>query len=235
VAPGLIDEIKYAVKDIEGTDIHFIISPDKIKEMAGLVSQVDRIRTERKDLHEHLFSMIYFSMDEALAKRDGFYIKNLEAGFDGELFLRATKSWPVMNVANKLGMGRIVAHTAYRGIVNSSGVGLVTTKGLTRDDYLNGGRALERVWLMLTRAGYQFQPMAAVSLFFLRKQLEGYKSFSIAHTRMLNKVWLQYQRILSIPDIESKGQVMLFRFGRVEPCRYGTLRFQKKSLIESNL
>jgi molybdopterin/thiamine biosynthesis adenylyltransferase len=224
VIPGIIDEVKSAIKDIEGTDIHFITSPDKIKDMAKLVSQVDRIRIERKDLHEHLFSMIRFSMDETLEKRDGFYLKNLEAGFDGELFLKATKKWPVMNVANKLGMGRIVAQAAYKGIVNSSGVGLVTTKGLTRDDYLNGGRALERAWLALTKAGYQFQPMAAVSLFFLRKQLEGDKSFSNAHTRMLNKVWLQYKRILSIPDIESKAQVMLFRFGQADNIQFGTLR-----------
>lgn len=235
VVSGLFDEIKYAIKDIKGTDIHFFTSPDKIKEVAELVSQVDRIRTERKDLHEHLFNMIRFSMDEALEKRDGFYLKNLEAGFDGELFLKVTKTWPVMNVANKLGVGKIVAKAAYKGIVNSSGVALVTTKGLMRDDFLNGGRALERVWLTLAKAGYQFQPMGAITLFFLRKQLEGDINFSNGHARMLNKIWLQYQRILSIPNIESKGQVMLFRFGRVEPCRYGTLRFRRDFLIENNL
>ena len=49
----------------------------------------------------------------------------------------------------------MMAKASYDGMVNSSGVALVTAQGKARADFLNGGRALERVWLELTRAEYQ--------------------------------------------------------------------------------
>lgn len=232
VPAGLITELKKTISTIEGTNIHFITDRDKLETLANIVARADRIRTERRDLHEHLFNMIRFSLDDAIEKRDGFYIKNLEAGFDGELFLKATKSWGVMNLANKLGFGKVVANAAFKGISNSSGAGLIVTRGIGKQDFLKGGQALERVWLTLTRAGYQFQPMTAITLFFLRRQLEVKESFSNSHTRMLDYIWEEYERQFSISGFEKKGQIMLFRFGRAEIVRYGTFRRQSDSFME---
>nr|NJM04335.1 hypothetical protein [Desulfobacula sp.] len=163
---GLLIDLKSSMNEIQGTEVFFITDPEKLKKLALLVSMADRIRTERKDLHEHLFQMIRFSKEEALEKRNGFYIKNLEAGLNGEIFLKTTRSWQIMNMANKLGFGKIVAQAAFNGIMHSSGAGLVVTSSRTREDFFTGGRALERVWLSLTRAGYQMQPMTAITLFF---------------------------------------------------------------------
>lgn len=222
--PSLLVSLKNAVKDIGGADIYFVTDRDKIEKLARLVSRADRIRTERKDLHEHLFSMIRFSMDEALEKRDGFYIKNLEAGLGGELFLKATRLWTAMNAANKVGMGKIIAQAAYKGIINSSGAGLIVVDGKSRESFLDGGRALERVWLVLIKAGFQLQPMTAITFFFLRKQFEENRVFSADHALMLDEIWKKYSTLFSIPGLESRGQVMLFRFGKAPRIRFGTLR-----------
>ena len=234
VSSGLIKELNDSIKPIKDTEIHFITDCAKLEALAGLVARADRIRTERQDLHEHLVSMIRFSLDEAMEKRDGFYIKNLEAGADGELFLKITKSWGVMNAANKLGAGKVVANAAFKGFINSAGAGLVLAKGRSREDFLNGGRALERVWLSLTRAGYQFQPMTAITLFFLRLHQDGGKKFSKPHARMLDTLWIDYQKLFPVLKNSETGLIMLFRFGRGEIPRHGTLRFEKKSLIKKS-
>lgn len=230
VPSGFLRELTNTIKGIPGTDICFITERKQLEILARLVSQADRIRTERRDLHEHLAKMIRYSMDEATEKRDGFYIKNLEAGLDGELFLKATKSWSVMNIANKLGFGKIVAQAAYKGIINSAGVALVITNGKTRQDFLYGGQALERVWLGLARAGFQFQPMTAITLFFLRRQLEGDDPFSDSHAQMLEKIRGEYQALFTGVDLEKNGQVMLFRFGKADGIDYGTFRKTMESL-----
>ena len=233
IAPpvSLLERLSSCIKDIGGTHVHFVTDPGKLSRVADLVSRADRIRTERRDLHEHLNAMLRLTVDEAMEKRDGFYIKNLEAGPEGEFFLKATKYWPMMNIANHLGMGRIVAAAAHKGIIHASGVGLITVDGTGRDHLLNGGRALERIWLSLTHAGFQFQPMTAVTLFFLRRRYEGDKEFSAAHAKMLEKIKADYARLFSVPGLDRKGQVMLFRFGLAENMRYGTMRQHLKKFI----
>lgn len=231
VSQALLDELRSSIQGIPDTDIHFITDRLQLKKLARLVSKTDRIRTERQDLHEHLFKMIRFSVDEALNKRDGFYIKNLEAGMHGEAFLRTTRSWPVMNVANKLGFGKIIAKTAYDAIINSSGAGLVVTQGFQEGNFLNGGRALERVWLTLTRYGFELQPMTAVTLFFLRKHLEGDTAFDPRHRALLNDIGDEYESIFSGCNFKEEGQVMLFRFGKAPKIKYQTLRKQMSDLL----
>ena len=228
---GLLDELTNSIQSIQGTGIHFITDTINLEKLARVVSKADRIRTERQDLHEHLFKMIRFSPDETLDKRDGFYIKNLEAGVDGEIFLRTTRSWQVMNIANKLGFGKIVAKAAYDALIHSSGAALVVTQGTKTDHYLNGGRALERVWLTLSRSGYELQPMAAITLFFLRKQLEGDKAFDPKHKKLLNEIEGEYGALFPGCDFTQDGQVMLFRFGKAPQIKYQTMRKHMGDLL----
>ncbi len=224
VSSSLIFKLRTSIQNIAGTEIHFITERAMLEQTAQIVSKADKIRTENRYLHEHLFSMIRFSLKEAMEKRDGFYIKNLEAGVAGELFLKSTKSWTAMKIANKLGLGKIVAQAAQKGIINSSGVALITTKGRTEEDFINGGRALERIWLTMTQAGYKIQPMTAITLFFLRKQFEGYVNFSNSQVQMLDKIWKDYKNLFLNADLDNKGMVMLFRFGKADNILYGTLR-----------
>ena len=227
----MLERLSSSIKDIPGTAVHFVTDRSDLKTMARLVSTADRIRTERRDLHEHLNAMIRFTLDEALDKKDGFYLKNLEGGPEGELFLKLTKSWGMMNIANNMGLGRVVATVAHKGIINSSGVGLITVDGPGRDQLLNGGRALERIWLALTHAGYKFQPMASISFFNLRRQMEGDHAFSTAHIKMLDSIKPEYNRMFPIPNLDERGQIMLFRFGMADDIRFGTLRQDLNDLL----
>ena len=224
VSHSLICELKDSIKDVTGTHVHFITDPTKLKRIAFLVSQADRIRTERQDLHEHFSQMLRFSLEEAMEKKDGFYVKNLEAGLAGEVFLKTTQKWRVMDMANKLGFGKIIAKAAHDCILNSSGVGLVLTSGSSIENFLNGGQAMERVWLKLTQSGYQFQPMTAITLFFLRRQVEGDLNFSDRHTKLLDTIWGEYKTLFSGVDLNKNAQVMMFRFGKAEDVQFGTLR-----------
>jgi hypothetical protein len=73
--------------------------------------------------------------------------------------------------------------------------------------------------------------MAAITLFFLRKQLEGDRAFSATHNQMLDRIWKRYTALLSIPCLESRGQIMLFRFGKATHIRFGTVRQEQEALI----
>jgi len=224
VSPAILKKIESSIKNIPGAKLHFITNREDLKRLGIIIYQVDRIRTEHKPLHEHLMKMIRFSDQEALKKRDGFPLKNLEAGFAGGLFLRATKPWPVMNTVNKLGIGRMVALHSYQGMVNSSGAALLTIDRIDDLAFIEGGQAIERVWFAISSLGLAMQPMTAITLFYLRWMLEGKSCFLKKHQKILERVYGDYHQLFPVIGDENYRQIMLFRFGYGDDINHRTLR-----------
>jgi molybdopterin/thiamine biosynthesis adenylyltransferase/nitroreductase len=218
------DDLTGRIRDIPGTSLHLLNERGQLRRLARAIFLADRIRTEHQGLHEYFASMVRFSDEEAATRRDGLPLKNLEAGLAGEMFLRLTKPWPVMKAVNTLGLGRMVALHSAQGILASGAAGLIVADGLEPRDILQGGRALQRVWLALEHHGLQMQPMTAATLFWLRWTWEGPSSFAPQHRKLLEKVWGDMRKLFPDVDFRKQGPVMLFRAGYGPGIRHRTLR-----------
>lgn len=227
----LADLAAQAAPEASGIRPHFLTERSDLKRLSKLVYKVDRIRTEHRPLHEHLVKMIRFSNKDALERRDGFPLKNLEAGLAGEIFLKLTRPWRVMNAMNKVGVARLVALHSAQAILGSSGAALITASGFGLKDFLMGGQVLERLWLLLTRHGVSVEPMTAITLFWLRWQLERPEDFSKKHRLLLENVWKAYQDLFPAVDFSTEGHVMLFRFGYGDEIKQRTYRKDLKDFL----
>jgi molybdopterin/thiamine biosynthesis adenylyltransferase len=228
---SVIDDLKGCLSDFPGIRLHFVTEAPARKKLAWLIYKADRIRTEYRPLHEYLYQMIRFSYRDAMEKKDGFYLKNLEAGLAGELFLKIARPWWLMNIINAIGLGRMVALHSYQAIVSSSAVALLTVSGVENEDFLKGGQALERIWLNITRKGLAMQPMTAITLFWLRWQMEGEESFMEKHRKLLRNVWTGYRNQFPEIDFSKEGHVMLFRLGYGKEITFGTFRKDWESFL----
>mgnify|MGYP001160589068 CR=1 FL=1 len=222
VSDGVLERLQAEVGRF-GCRLH-TVRGEQLKSLARLVYQADRIRTEHRGLHEHFNSMVRFTEEEALEKLDGLPLKNLYGGAAGEAFLKLTRDWERMRVANALGFGRIVASHSAEGIVNSGAACLLTVPGMAWKDFVTGGRALQRCWLKLTDLGLAMQPMTAVTLFRLRWILEGQGGFEAKHRDMLRDLWPKFDSLFPEADFRTEGQVMLFRIGYGRAIEHGTYR-----------
>ena len=218
------DDLANRIRDLPGTSLHLLNERGQLRRLARAIFLADRIRTEHQGLHEYFASMIRFSDEEAATRRDGLPLKNLEAGLAGELFLRLTRPWPVMKAVNTVGLGRMVALHSAQGILASGAAGLVVADGLEPRDFIQGGRALQRVWLALEHHGLQMQPMTAATLFWLRWTWEGPSGFAPGHRKLLDKVWGDMRELFPDVDFQKQGPVMLFRAGYGPGIRHRTLR-----------
>ncbi|MCK5098432.1 MAG: ThiF family adenylyltransferase [Desulfobacteraceae bacterium] len=217
-----LDQIKECLLPFKETSLILKTKKDDINKIAGLVYKVDKIRAERRDLHEHLMKMIRFTNKEAELKKDGFPLKNLEAGIGGELFLKACYPWAIMNLINKMGMGKMISQIAGKSIRQASAVGLLKISGKSDKDLIIGGQALERLWLTCTRLGISFQPMTAVTLFRRRWESGMKNDFSLKHQQLLGKIWPVYEYLFDSNNNES--HIMLFRLGYGKKISCRTLR-----------
>ncbi len=223
ISTGLVGRFAAEAERL-GCRLHTVRGREDLKALGRLVFQADRIRTEHQGLHEHFAHMVRFTPQEAEQTRDGLPLKNLYGGFAGEQFLKLTRPWSAMRVANAIGAGRMVAMHSARGIVNSGAVCLLTAPGFGWADFVNGGRALERCWLKLTALGLAMQPMTAITLFRLRWDMEGEQAFSPRHGKMLKALWPEFDALFPAVDFSREGPVMLFRIGYARPIRYGPYR-----------
>ena len=216
-------QIQEAVASFD--DVRLVLHSDssRLNEAARLVGEIDRIRAEHRGLHTHLMQMIRFTDQEAADRRDGFPLRNLEAGRAGEWFLRLTRPWPVMNCLNHLGMGKMISRISFQGMQSASAVGLLKVPSCRPEHLMVGGRALERLWLTATRLGLSFQPMTAATLFWLRWQRGGRNDFAPQHRRLLEAIWPRYRRLFDVRS-ESEGHILLFRIGKGRPVNCRTLR-----------
>jgi molybdopterin/thiamine biosynthesis adenylyltransferase/nitroreductase len=220
--PGVRSQIEAAAA-LHGARLLLLTDRKQIREAARLVGAADTLRSSHRALHEHLMTMIRFTPKEALAKRDGLPLKNLEAGAAGEWLLRRTRPWPVMAALNHLGLGKMIARISYQGMCSASAIGLLKIQGGLPADFVQGGRALERVWLTASRLGLDFQPMTALTLFRLRWRLNGPTDFTPAHRHLLQDLWPSYDHLFQVED-DTESHVMLFRIGYGRPVACRTLR-----------
>ncbi len=218
----VLDQIKNSLLPFKTSNLILKTKREDINKVAELVYEVDKIRTQRRDLHEHLMKMIRFTDKDARRTKDGFPLRNLEAGAGGELFLRASYPWAIMNLMNRAGMGKLISQIAKKSIKQASAVGLLKIEGKSDKDLIIGGQTLERLWLTCTRLGLSFQPMTAVTLFKRRWELGRKNNFSLKHQQLLGKVWPLYNDLFETHDNES--HIMLFRIGYGKKISCRTLR-----------
>jgi molybdopterin/thiamine biosynthesis adenylyltransferase len=213
-----------------GMDLRLYQSREDIRTIARLVYQADRTRVTTRGLHEQLMRMIRFTDEEVVQKRDGLPLKNLEAGPSGEMFLRLTRDWSMMQIFNRLGLSRIVPLIAYQGVLNASLVGLLKCPDTRAESLIEGGRALERIWLTAARKGLSFQPMTAITLFWMRWRMQQLDALGTRQSRLLSSLWPAYHEIFRVPPESPEGHVMLFRIGVGRPVVCRTLRKTPEAL-----
>jgi molybdopterin/thiamine biosynthesis adenylyltransferase len=217
-----LDSIRRACSQINGASLDLFTDKNDLDLISKMVFKADIFRMETRSLHEMLMSHIHFSDEAALATRDGFHLKNLEAGFDGEIFLKLIRPWVMANAMNKIGMAKVAAGVSKKGVKQASAMGLIRIKGNDSRSFFEGGRAMQRLWLEATRLGISYQPITILT--FLRRYwtLDKTEIFTPEHKKLFESVWTDYEQVFNCNDQES--HIMLFRLGYGSKVKVGTLR-----------
>jgi molybdopterin/thiamine biosynthesis adenylyltransferase/nitroreductase len=207
-----------------GALLHLVAERPGIESLAKAVYWADRARVGLRECHQPLYDSIRKNAHEARERGDGFSFNNLMAGLDGRIFLTLTRPWPVMDMANRIGIGNLVANIGRDSILNSSAVGLLTMPTDSASDFLQGGRAWQRVWLTATAHGLALQPNASLVFFWTVHRHCGESAFPPAAAQPLRRA-MEIAR-LWFPQVhfEQEGLIMLFRLGYAPPIPEGTFR-----------
>ena len=166
--PAILAELTTEVEKFSGIHIRWLVSRREIWRFAWLVGKSDRMRFEKKIFHEELYKQIRFTAEKAKATGSGLDVRTLALPPGGTLVLKALRSWRLLAILNRLGASRMLALPSVPQVVHSAAVGVIFTEAPGRG-YVDGGRALERLWLKATQIGLALHPLGSLPIYLQRE------------------------------------------------------------------
>jgi len=181
------------------------------KLLAMAVAIHDRMLFEDEKLHHFVFEHIRWSEKESLQTKDGMPIKTMGLNSLQIPAFKLLRNWDLVSFLNIFGLSHMLPFQSYKLCLGSSAMGLIQMPGTTPEDFVLGGRLLQRVWLTATKHGLAFHPMTGITFLIQRLYLDREPVFSEAHKKFLEKAWGYLRNVF--PVDRSKGIIMLFRLG----------------------
>ena len=178
-----------------------------------LIGAGDRLRLTSSRLNREMFGEVRWTAAEAAATGDGLFIDALELSPSDRAGLTMCRRHGALAFLRGLGGGKGLGKMAAKSIASASAVGLLTVPNATPRDFLLGGRAMQRMWLVAHSLGVAVYPMTTLAYMFtrlLRGCGEGLDEATVAELRQLRP---SYARLFELPEA-SPGEVLLFRLSR---------------------
>ncbi|MEO8760123.1 MAG: Rv1355c family protein [Bacteroidia bacterium] len=226
-----LDELRRIAQTIPGADLIIIDDEATLAKLAEITGKMDRIRYTSKSGHNDFRGEARWTVEDAEKTRNGISFKETMdltptefAGFF------VSKDWPVVTHLANWKLGSAYEKIQKKWILGSSAVGLLTMPSFTTNNFFEGGRALERVWLAANQDNISTHPPSLSTLIFntlvYGKNDELPKQMQEEATVLLH----EFEKIFGI-DAKT-GKVLLMRFIISEPPKFKSLRYPTNQILK---
>src|SRR3989344_1472778 len=142
-----------AAHGVEGVEARLVEDTSDIAALAVAISVNERLLMENRQLHDFLFGMIRWSQADEEAK-PGLYVKTMELPPPVQILFRfVLRYWPAVRALNLIGLSRFIPKQSALVYCATSAIGVIILKDEAEADFIQAGRAFERVWLAATLRG----------------------------------------------------------------------------------
>lgn len=230
-APAAMEALAKAVTAIPGCQVHFATGPDLLHRAAAAVGAAERMRVLNPIGHQELLEgEIRWSQSEALTSRDGLDLPTLELKLAEQVGFRVARDQKAIALLREWNGGKGFMKGALDGIRSGSAVALVSVPRNDRRALLDGGRAVQRLWLQATAEGLSAHPVSAPLLLAHHVRHGGGSGFDPNERDELLRLFRETCAIFAMTDREP---VFMLRLGLAEPPTERSLRRPVESMFQS--
>jgi len=156
------------IKSVKGAELKIFKDDNKINELREILAEVDKLFMTNKVGHSHFIHEIRWNKKEVEETRDGIDINTIDLTPTERAGLIVSKNWNVTKHIKKWKLGNEFGKLSQKAVDASSALGMVTMPKFDSDNYFEGGRAIQKVWLAATLKGIAFQPMSISTFLFAK-------------------------------------------------------------------
>ncbi len=219
------DQKKALIENARGTgfgEFKIIDDQPSLDKAGKAIALNERIIFENKALHTFFYNHILWNENEQY-KAGGFYIKTLEFLPHQLKAVKIFKSWAILKIFNIAGVSKAIEKENAEKYAKSAALGVIVIQASTDKDYINAGRAVERVWLTATKLGLSIHPCTGVLYFKLRIDGGDTASFSKEHLKAIDEA---YHAIEDTFGVQGKKIPMLMRLGYADAPSARAMRME---------
>lgn len=228
-----LDYLKQIARTIPGADLIIIDEEEKLHELAEITAQMDRIRYLSQGGHNDFRGEARWTIEEAEKTRNGISFRETMdltptefAGF------YVSKDWRVVKHLADWDLGSAYRKIQRKWINSASALGLITMPEFTTNNFFDGGRALERVWLAANQNGIATHPPSLSTLIF-NTVIYGHKDALPPKMRAEALSLLErFEKVFSLDP--KKGKILLMRFFIGDSPKYKSLRYPTEQILSFN-
>lgn len=210
LTPEQKKELLQSTGEVGEGEIRLVEDFELKKSLAQALAVSDRLLFENRKLHDFLFSHISWTKEEALERKSGFYVKEMELSPPQEKAFKLFRNWNILNFFNKFGFSKMAAKGNIKLYARVGAIGAIVVKNNTPVDFVTAGRIMQRVWLKAAKMGLSIQPVTGI-IFFIQRILAGEaQDFS---TEQVGLIKSAYKNIAEAFGVQGKTIAMLFRIG----------------------
>lgn len=220
IEPGHFDQIVQAGEEIEGAKITWIT--DQVQELGKVLSAVERIRLMTDRGHSDFVNEIRWTVEEAETTRDGIDLRTIDLTETEKAGLYVSKQAAVVRQLRSWKLGTGFETIMKKAVENTERIGFISMPSGSRENYFEGGRALQRAWLMATKLDVGFHPVSPSTFIFSRFVHEQSDEQLSPFKEELTSLRKRFIEILEVP--EGRGEIFLFRLFKGHDIQTRALR-----------
>jgi tRNA A37 threonylcarbamoyladenosine dehydratase len=223
IGDASLEKIKKAAEAVNNARLHFLETESELEDAAELLGELEKIRLLEPTGHKDFVSELRWSKEENDIKRDGIDLRTLDLTASEKVGLEVAKDPQVIEMLRHWGGGGAFKKLTRKSVEAAGAIGVLTMKRSDlNNDFLEGGRALERAWLMATAEGIAFQPMAASVFVFGRLLYGGGVGLEKNSRSMLEQLRGRYEKLFDIRNEER--ELFIFRLSSADEPEIKSLR-----------
>ncbi|RYE15334.1 MAG: Rv1355c family protein [Rickettsiales bacterium] len=223
IEPPLLKDLKEITESIDGASVSFVTNKEKIDKIADVIGTCDKIRLFNKEGHSDFINReMRWDKKQVNITKDGIDLETLGLNPSQVSALEIIKDYNTIDFVKKIEGGNILKNASVKSLEDTPVVGLISIKNSLPIDYINGGRAYERLWLASESYNLALYPMISPIYLFLRLQDEEDSGLSKDEIKLLKNSKETFDDIF--PLNKELSNIFLFRLSYADKPLVRSLR-----------
>ncbi len=222
IDPIALKKLQLIAEEIEGAKMKVLDSPEQLAEMADIIGKVERLRLMEPRGHYDFINEVRWNPSEVLKTKNGVDLETVDINAAEKAGFIISKDWRVINTLKQWGKGEAFERLAKKTVAGASALGFIFMPQHSHENFIYGGRAVQKVWLAANNMNISFQPQSPLTFFFVRLlhgKGEGLEERTITELYELRKRFIKL-----IKTEDSAGEIFLFRLCIADEPRVKSLR-----------
>ncbi|MES2478178.1 MAG: Rv1355c family protein [Bacteroidota bacterium] len=228
-----LDKLKYYAESIDGAKLQWITDEKDFTKLGKIIGACDRMRIFNDEGHiDFAQREMRWTEEEAEESRDGIFIKTLGLNESQLAALKVIKNHDVIKGLRELGGGKAFEVLANRSLVNASAMCYITLPEYSLKSFFEGGRSMERFWLLATDLGFAIHPLISPLYLFPRVLHANAEGISDKDAEELIELRKEFKKIFDAKD--DVAEVFITKIAVAEEPILKTLRLPIEEVLFFN-